>query len=156
MFRTTLIALALVAGTAATAEAQTCDAEPQFAAHRTANSNVRAQFSAVERGEWRQALHFGREATTSGTSSGNKAAAFTNLCIVYAQTGETADAIGACDAAIELRPNAWRAYNNRGAAHWLAGDYAAASADFSRASALGGGEDEVIANSSLSQCATDG
>lgn len=156
MFRTTLIALALVAGTAATAEAQTCDAEPQFAAHRTANSNVRAQYSAVQRAEWRQATHFGRETTTSGAAPGHKAAAFTNLCIVYAQTGDAQNAISACDAAIELRPNAWRAYNNRGAAHWLAGDYAAATADFARAAEHGGDEDEVIANSSLSQCATAG
>lgn len=156
MFRTPFIALALMAGTAAAAEAQTCDAEPQFAAHRTANSNVRAQYTAVQRSEWRQATHFGREATESGAAPGHKAAAFTNLCIVYAQTGEAEQAILACDAAIEIRPNAWRAYNNRGAAHWLAGDYAAASADFARAAELEGDEDAVIANASLSQCATAG
>lgn len=156
MFRTTLFALAVAAGATSGAQAQSCAAEPQFAAHRTANSDVRAQYHAVERAQWNQAAHFGREATRSGAAPGHKAAAFTNLCIVYAHTGESEDAIAACDAALEIRPEAWRAFNNRGAAAWLAGDHDAARADFIRAAEIAANEDEVLANASLSQCAVAG
>jgi Flp pilus assembly protein TadD len=156
MIKSTLIALALVAGSAATAQAQSCDVEPQFAAHRTAHSSVRAQYNAVSRSEWRQAIQFGQVVANSGTTASHKGAAFTNLCIAYASTGEAQRASEACDAAIELRPESWRAYNNRGAANWLAGERDAAISDFRMASQFGAGEDEVQANAILSQCAVAG
>ncbi|WP_417468357.1 hypothetical protein [Maricaulis sp.] len=153
MFRSIILATALIAGATAGAQAQSCDAEPQFAAHRTANSGVRAQYNAVTRGEWRQVIHFGEEIANSGAAPGQRAAALSNLCAGYAATGEFELAIEACDAALELRDDAWRAMNNRGVAHWLAGDRAAAIADFNAAAALAGDEDEVRANLSLAQCA---
>lgn len=151
MFRSLILASVLLAGTAAGAQAQSCDA-PQFAAHRTANGSIRAQYNAVTRGEWRQAIHFGEEVAASGAAPSQRTAALSNLCFAYANTGEFAAAIEACDAAIELRPDAWRAINNRGAAHWLAGDHAAAIADFNAAAAVAGNEDEVRANLLLAQC----
>lgn len=153
MFRSLLLATALLAGTAAGAQAQSCAAEPQFAAHRTANGTIRAQYNAVSRSEWRQAIHFGQEVAASGAAPSQRTAALSNLCYAYAATGEFAQAVSACDAAIELTPTAWRAVNNRGAAHWLAGDRTAAIADFNAAAALAGVEDEVRANLSLAQCA---
>jgi len=152
MFRSIILATALLAGATSGVQAQSCDGEPQFAAHRTANSTVRAQYNAVTRGEWRQAIHFGEEIAASGAAPSQRAAALTNLCAGYAATGEYAQAIEACDAALELRSNAWRAMNNRGVAHWLAGDRAAAVADFNAAAAIAGDEDEVQANLSLAQC----
>ena len=153
MIRSLILASVMLAGTAAGAQAQSCDAEPQFAAHRTANGSIRAQYNAVTRSEWRQAIHFGREVAESGAASGQRTAALTNLCIAYAATGEFAQAVQACDAAAELTPTAWRAVNNRGAAHWLAGEHAAAITDFNAAAALAGSEDEVRANLLLAQCA---
>ncbi|WP_417492901.1 hypothetical protein [Maricaulis sp.] len=152
MFRSIILATALIAGAGAGAQAQACDAEPQFAAHRTANGSVRAQYNSVTRGEWRQVIHFGEEIASSGAAPGQRAAALTNLCAGYAATGEYERAVAACDAALELRADAWRAVNNRGVAHWLAGDHAAATADFNAAAALAGDEDEVRANLSLAQC----
>ena len=152
MFRSILIASALAAISAGTVQAQDCSAEPQFAAYRTANSTVRAQYNAVTRGQWRQAIHFGNEVASGRGAPGNRVAAFSNLCVAYASTGELQSALDACDAALELNPGAWHAVNNRGAAHWLAGDRAAAASDFEAAAALAAGEAEVQANSSLGQC----
>jgi tetratricopeptide (TPR) repeat protein len=152
MFRSILIASAFVAMSAGAAQAQDCAAEPQFAAYRTANSTIRAQYNAVERGQWRQAIHFGNEVASGRGAPGNRIAALSNLCVAYAATGELQSAIESCDAALELSPTAWRAFNNRGAVHWLAGDHAAAASDFEAAAALAAGEAEVQANSSLAQC----
>jgi|GEM_PF-1426471 len=161
MIRTALIATAAVATVAASvflypasgsAEAQACDTAPQFAAHRTANTTIRAQYNAVSRGEWLQAIHFGNEVADSGASSSQKVAALTNLCFAYAATGEYDNAVQSCDAALERRDTAWRALNNRGAANWLAGNRAAAVADFHAAAAIEDGEDEVVANLALAQC----
>jgi Flp pilus assembly protein TadD len=153
MIRSLILASALLAGATAGAQAQSCDAEPQFAAHRTANGSIRAQYNALTRSEWRQAIHFGQEVASSGAAPSQRTAALSNLCYAYGATGEFAQAIQACDAAAELSPTAWRAVNNRGAAHWLAGDHAAAVADFNTAAGLAGSEDEVRANLSLAQCA---
>jgi Flp pilus assembly protein TadD len=160
MLRNIVITLAValtgaVSGTAA-AQAQTCSADPQFASHRTSNGSVRAQYNAMRRGQWSQAIHFGREAVDSGTSMRHKSAAMSNLCAAYAQNGDAALAATACDAAIEMGDQSWRAHNNRGAALWLAGDQAGAVSSFATASTLAAGEDEVQANSSLSQCAIAG
>jgi Flp pilus assembly protein TadD len=153
MIRSLILATALLAGATAGAQAQSCDAEPQFAAHRTANGSIRAQYNAVTRSEWRQAIHFGEEVAASGAAPSQRTAALSNLCYAYAATGEFVLAVEACDAAAELTPTAWRAINNRGAAHWLAGERAAAIVDFNAAATLAGSEDEVEANLSLAQCA---
>lgn len=119
--RSLFLAAALAAASSSLAHAQTCDGDPQFAAHRTANGVVRAQYNAVTRGEWPEAIHFGLEVVESGGAPGHKVAAYTNLCAAYAATGELEQALAACDSALELRGNAWRAMNNRGAVLWLAG-----------------------------------
>jgi tetratricopeptide (TPR) repeat protein len=160
MLRNIVISLALapvltMTGTAS-ALTQTCSADPQFAAHRTSNGSVRAQYNALQRGQWSQAIHFGREAIDSGTSTRHRAAAMSNLCAAYAQNGDVALAVTACDAAVEMGDQSWRAHTNRGAALWLAGDQVGAVASFATANALGGDEAEVQANSGLSQCAVVG
>ena len=152
MFRTFLIATALVAAPTTAAAAQSCEADPQFATHRTSNGIVRAQLNSLARAQWPQAIHFGVEVAESGASPRDKVAALSNLCYAYAASGDAAEAIAACDAALEYRSSAWRALNNRGAANWLAGDRSAAAADFRAAAAVAGNEDEVQANLALAQC----
>lgn len=155
-----MVALASFAGLASftphavgsVAEAQACETAPQFTAHRSVNSRVRAQYSAVSRGEWLQAIHFGNEVVDSGAAPSAKAAAYTNLCYAYAATGAYDEALEACNSALERDDDAWRALNNRGAAQWLAGDHVAASSDFQAAAAIEEGEEEVIANLTLAQC----
>jgi Tfp pilus assembly protein PilF len=156
MIRTSLIAIALVASGSSAAIANTCAEAPEFAAHRTSNSSVRAQFNALSRGEIRQAIHFGEEAVNSGTSVRHRSAALSNLCAAYALDGQAERALTVCTAAIEARPDSWRAHNNFGAAQWLSGNYDAAHAHFGHASALSAGESEVVINASLSQCAATG
>lgn len=151
--RSLFLAAALAAASSSLAHAQTCDGDPQFAAHRTANGVVRAQYNAVTRGEWPEAIHFGLEVVESGGAPGHKVAAYTNLCAAYAATGELEQALEACDSALELRGNAWRAMNNRGAVLWLAGDRDAAIEAFQAANAASSGEDEVEANLGLAECA---
>lgn len=156
MVRTSLIAMALIASGSSAALANTCAEAPEFAAHRTSNSSVRAQYNALSRGEIAQAIHFGEEAVNSGTSSRHSSAALSNLCAAYALDGQSDRAMTACSAAVEARPDSWRAHNNFGAAEWLSGNYEAAAAHFGHASALSGGQSETISNASLSQCAVSG
>lgn len=156
MLRTSLVAIALVASGSTAALASSCAEAPEFAAHRTSNSSVRAQYNALSRGEIRQAIHFGEAAINSGTSSRHIAAAQSNLCAAYALDGQLDRAMTACGAAIEARPDSWRAHNNFGAAEWLSGNYESATDHFGHASTLSGGESEVVANASLSQCAVSG
>ena len=152
MLRTFLIATALAVVPTTAVSAQSCDAEPQFAAHRTSLGNVRAQYNALQRADWPEAIHFGVEVSESGASPRDRVAALSNLCFAYAASGDTSEAIVACNAALERRSNAWRALNNRGAAQWLAGDRTAAAADFQAASELADDEAEVQANLALSAC----
>lgn len=154
--RILLAAAALAAMSSSAVLAQDCNAEPQFAAHRTANGVVRAQYNAVTRGEWPEAIHFGEEILESGGAPGHKVAANTNLCAAYAATGEYEMAIEHCNAALERRDDAWRALNNRGVALWLSGDRDAAVESFQAANEASSGEDEVEANLALAQCATAG
>jgi tetratricopeptide (TPR) repeat protein len=145
-------ALALSASAAATA--QECPAEPIFVGATAANADVRASNTRISRGDWRVAEHFAREALESRTSSRNKAAAAVNLCAALANQGSD-DAAAACDDAVARNEAGWEAYNNRGAAAWLAGDIAAATADFSRAAELADGEsdDALTNNAALASCA---
>ena len=149
-------AVALAAVFSSVGYAQSCDTAPEFAGHRTANGVVRAQYNAVTRGEWADAIHFGEEIVASSGAPGHKVAALTNLCAAYAATGEYTLALEACDSALDMRDGAWRALNNRGAALWLSGQQDAAIAAFQAAEQSSSGEDEVTANLSLTQCVAAG
>ena len=149
----TLVASAALTLAAGAATAQECPAAPAFVSVTGPNSDVRASASRVERAEWDVAVHFATEAIESGTSSRNKAAAYINLCAALANQRSDV-AAEACDAAVTRNPDSWEAVTNRGGAFWLAGDQAAASADFTRASALAGGEAAVVANAALLSCAS--
>lgn len=154
--RAILFAAAIAATASSAGYTQSCDSNPQYAAHRTANGVVRAQYNAVSRGEWAEAIHFGEEIVGSGNAPGHKVAGYTNLCAAYAATGEFEAALAACDSALELRDGAWRAYNNRGVALWLSGQHDAAAEAFQAANAASSGEDEVEANLALLECTTAG
>jgi Flp pilus assembly protein TadD len=153
MIRITLLAVAVALSGATAATAQSCPSEPEFVGHRTGNANNRAAANAIARGELDVARHFAEQAAYSRSAPSVRGAGFANLCAVAALQGDAETATEACDRAVEMRDTNWRAYNNRGAALWLAGDYAAANADFTRAAELEAGEDAVTANLRLSQCA---
>lgn len=155
-FARTFIAGAVAALSAtAVVSAQDCSAAPEFVGVSAPNSDVRASNTRIGRGDWRVAEHFAREALDSRTSSRNKAAAAVNLCAALAGQGSD-EAAAACDDAVTRNEEGWQAFNNRGAAFWLAGDTAAASADFARAAELAAGEasDALTANTALTSCAS--
>ena len=128
---------------AATAQAQAC--EPAFVAQSTAHRSVRASVQRFERGQWREAAHFAREALSRRNAAPTMAAAQTNLCGALANLGD-AGAAETCDAAVEANEGGWESLNNRGAAHALTGNTAAASADFAAAAAIDGAGPEAAAN----------
>ena len=128
---------------AATAQAQAC--EPAFVAQSTAHRSVRASVQRFERGQWREAAHFAREALSRRNAAPTMAAAQTNLCGALANLGD-AGAAETCDAAVEANEGGWEALNNRGAAHALTGNTAAASAEFAAAAAIDGAGPEAAAN----------
>ncbi|KAA5800998.1 hypothetical protein F1654_13140 [Alkalicaulis satelles] len=134
------------------AAAQECPAGPSFVSVSTANANVRASASRIERGDWSTAEHFANSAINSGTTSRNKAAAAVNLCAALANQGSES-AADACNDAAERTGGSWEAHTNRGAALWLAGDQAGARADFTRAGELASGEAAVQTNLTLASCA---
>lgn len=152
MIRIAFAGAALVLAAAASASAQDCPTAPVFAGVSGPNADVRASADRIERGDWSIAAHFAREALDSGTSSRNKAAAAINLCAALANEADSGTA-DACADAISRNPEAWEAYTNRGGAFWLAGDLAAARADFARAAELGAAEAAVISNAALAACA---
>ncbi len=150
LFRTLVAGAALTLTAGSAALAQDCPAEPSFVGVSAPNSDVRASATRVNRGDWRVAEHFAREALDSRTSARNKAAAAVNLCAALANQG-SADTAAACDDAVTRNEEGWQAYNNRGAAFFLAGDLSAATADFARAAELGG---DVAGNSALASCSS--
>lgn len=138
-----IMATGLSFADASTAQAQAC--EPAFVAQSTAHRSVRASVQRFERGQWREAAHFAREALSRRNAAPTMAAAQTNLCGALANLGD-AGATEACDAAVEANEGGWEALNNRGAAYALAGNMTAASADFSAAVAIDGAGPEAAAN----------
>ncbi|MFC4724889.1 hypothetical protein AB6B38_02320 [Glycocaulis abyssi] len=138
-----MMAAGLSVASATSAEAQAC--EPAFVSQSTAHRSVRASVQRFERGQWRQAAHFANEALSRRNAAPTMAAARTNLCGALANLGD-AGAAEACDAAVEANEGGWEALNNRGAAHALAGNMAAASADFAAAAAIEGAGPQAAAN----------
>ncbi len=133
-------------GLASAAEAQSCT--PGFVSQSTAHRSVRASVQRFERGQWREAAHFAREALSRRNAAPTMAAAHTNLCGALANLGD-AGAADACDAAVEANEGGWEALNNRGAAYALAGNISAAAADFTAAAAL---TDNAVVAANAAQC----
>ncbi len=68
------------------------------------------------------------------------------LCISERREGRPDQASRYCDAAIDLMPQNWRGYVNRGILSMTTGDIAAARADFRRARSLGGDRNIIDSN----------
>ena len=55
------------------------------------------------------------------------------LCSALTVTGELDEAIESCDEAVTLYPKYWQAFNNRGVAHYMSGQYDLALEDYNQA-----------------------
>jgi Flp pilus assembly protein TadD len=58
------------------------------------------------------------------------------LCSALTSTGEWQEAIDACTRAIGLFPSRWQAFNNRGVAHYMSGQFDKAMQDYRQALSL--------------------
>lgn len=58
------------------------------------------------------------------------------LCVSLTADGQTAEAIGVCEAAIVLLPNRWQAVNSLANAHYSVADFGAAIQNYRKAAAL--------------------
>ena len=55
------------------------------------------------------------------------------LCVAYSANKQFSEAVVTCNEAIDLRPSRWVAYNSRGTAKFMNGNYEAAIEDYSQA-----------------------
>jgi len=106
---------------------------PQFAVQNAANSNIRGGYNAYSRGDYKIAKTFNARATASGIKKSRRSIAYSNLCATLGQLNSLAEALDACNLAVKMAPNNWRALNNRGVVNYLAGNKQAALADFTAA-----------------------
>lgn len=135
-----LLPILLLALSAPMATAQTAPV-PEFVVQTTTTGIIQLSARKFERGEYRQAAGIALQATERGLSSGRRSAAWSNLCAARAMQGQYAEAITACETALEARTT-WQANNNYGAVLYLAGQYAESERAF--ASAMQIAPDEII------------
>ena len=131
------------------AHAQDAHTAPAFAVQTAADVYIRSGYSAYARGDWKKAVLFSKKSTAKGIKKSRRSIAYANLCAALAQQNKLADALTACEAAVEMGPTNWRALNNRGAVNLLSGNGAAAHADFSAALPLAEGAAQVTHNAAL-------
>jgi tetratricopeptide (TPR) repeat protein len=86
------------------------------------------------------------ERETQSSLTTRRAAAFTNLCIGHAKRGDLATALEYCDQSVDQGRDLWMAYVNRGAVHYLMGNYSNSVSDLERAKALRSTAIEVRGN----------
>lgn len=65
------------------------------------------------------------------------------LCVSHTSNKSTGDAIAACDKAVRIFPDKWQAYNNRGTAHYIRGDFRKAAEDYGLAIEFSQGSDNA-------------
>ncbi len=113
--------------------AQASAATPEFAVQNAANSNIRGGYNAYTRGDYKIAKTFNVRATAKGIKKSRRSIAYSNLCATLGQLNTLDAALDACNSAVKMAPNNWRALNNRGVVNYLAGKKDAAMADFTTA-----------------------
>jgi|GEM_PF-6111811 len=99
----------------------------------------------IEMGEIDSAIRKSLSAANSAWPT-YRAAAFANLCIGYAKQGEYATALEYCDKSVAEERSTWIALINRGAVHYLLGNYTSSVTDLQRALELRGGVMEARNN----------
>jgi tetratricopeptide (TPR) repeat protein len=91
---------------------------------------------ALRSGDYQEGLDLTLDGLDSTMTSRNRANAFSNLCAGYLGIADNANALEACDKALEFNDRNWRIYNNRALALLGAGRLAAALGDVEKGLAL--------------------
>lgn len=114
------------------------------------NGLVNESAHALDLEKWNKGVGLARQALRSGgLTPKNIAAALNNLCIGLTGQGHFAEAIEACNKAINKRPREWSFYNNRANIHFYQQKYDRALSDYYKALTFSPGDDVLITNISL-------
>jgi len=143
------ILLPLAAGSLLIAAGDVSDAN--FALRKTGSDYAKAATDQLRRGSVERAIRLYQKDLEKKSRDGIRSANLSNLCAAYAMNGAIADAIAACNDALALDGENWRAYVNRGIAQSARGDLAAARADFSAAHRIAPDEKIVQTNIDLAR-----
>lgn len=148
ILKTTAAALAVLTSLAALSPAAAQDGAGTavFAVQRTSTSQVSAAAWAFQRGDFVRAERLARAALSSPArlSPSRRSVAYANWCASLSMTGQHEAALEACNTAVALRPDNWRAHLNQASALHRAGSPASAQAAYAQASALAPGAEEVV------------
>lgn len=91
---------------------------------------------ALRAGDYEQGLRLTLDGSRSAVSLHDRPGVYNNLCAGYVGVRRYAQALVACDKALEVRAQDWRVFNNRALALLGLGRIAAARADVDRGLAL--------------------
>ena len=144
--KTTLATLVL-AGMTSTAMAN--EAQLQFSVESNATRSIRSAATAFEKGQFSKSASFSKYALKQGLKKSRKTAAYSNLCAALGTQGEYDDALEACDKAIDLAPQNWRALSNRAVIYSLTGNEEQAREDMQAAILLAADEPKLAQNQKI-------
>lgn len=136
----------IFAGPVATANAQPVDnlwlSEPSL---------ITAGQKALTNGKLDRAERLFREALNQPLTRDMRQATYNNLCITNYLADDQAEALEACNAALEILARDWRALTNRGNVHMARGDFDKAAADYHAALRLRPGEKVLQQNLAMAE-----
>ena len=138
------LATVLMTGLAGTALAN--DTQLQFSVESNATRSIRASATAFDKGQFKKSVSFSNYALKQGLKKSRKTAAYNNLCAALGAQAEYESAMEACNAALELKPENWRALSNRAVIYSLTGDEEKARADMQAAILLASDEPKLAQN----------
>ncbi len=149
----TLIAATFLAGLTGPANFATASEaaanRPQFTAQQSTKRVVNKGYRAYAEGNFSKSAAYSRYALQQGLKTSHKTIVYSNLCAALGIQGRYADAIEACNTALELAPGNWQAYSNRAAANWLSGDKQQARQDIKSAREIDGQAPEITYNAKV-------
>jgi len=136
----------IFAGPIATAAAQPVDnlwlSEPSL---------ITAGEKALMSGKLDRAERLFREALDQPLTRNMRQATYNSLCITNYLADDQNEALDACNAALAIRANDWRALTNRGNVHMARGDFDLAAADYHAALRLRPGEKALLDNLAMAE-----
>lgn len=137
----------VLAGLTTTAIAN--EAQLQFSVESNATRSIRSAATAFERGDFSKSVSFSNYALKQGLKKSRKTAAYSNLCAALGTQGEYDDALEACNEALDLAHQNWRALSNRAVIYSLTGNEEKAREDMQAAIVLASDEPKLAQNQKI-------
>ena len=138
------LATLVLAGITTTAIAE--EAKLEFSVESNATRSIRSAATAFEKGRYSESASFSQYALKQGLKKSRKTAAFSNLCAALGVQGEYEDAMEACNKALDLDADNWRALSNRAVINSLTGNEELAREDLQTAILLAADEPKLAHN----------